>query len=129
MKTNMPFNAAVLSLGLMWSGLSWAENCDHARNSYDAVHCDNKVYANADNELNKVYKELRSKLNTSQKGILKRSQLAWIRERDQNCSGESDVGTVIYTRCQLSETQQRNSWLRERLRECKTIGCKTSALN
>lgn len=120
-----------LGLGVLLACLSWvahADNCDHARNTYDAVHCDNKVYVNADNELNKTYQELRGKLNPQQKTILKRSQLAWIRDRDQSCSGESDVGTVVYTGCQLRKTQERNSWLHERLRECKTIGCKTSAL-
>ena len=106
-----------------------ADNCDHTRNSYDAVHCSDKVYVNADNELNQNYQQLRSKLNPQQKNILKRSQLAWIKDRDQSCSGESNVGTVIYTNCQLEKTQERNSWIRERLRECKTIGCKTSALN
>lgn len=112
----------------LWSGVSYAENCDQTRNSYDAVHCDNKVYANADNELNKIYKELRTKLNASQKTILKQSQLAWIRDRDSSCSSESNVGTVISTRCQLNKTQERNSWLRERLRECNTVGCKTNSL-
>lgn len=120
-----------LALVVLLAGLSWAahaDNCDHVRNSYDAVHCNNKMYVNADNELNKNYQELQSKLSTQQKSILKHSQLVWIKNRDQNCSGESNVGTVIYTVCQLHKTQERNSWLRERLRECKTIGCKTSSL-
>ena len=112
----------------MLSSLSFAENCDLTRNSYDAVHCDNKVYANADNELNKVYQQLRKKLNTSQKNVLKQSQLAWIRDRDASCTSQSNVGQVIATRCQLSKTQERNSWLRERLRECNTLGCKTNRL-
>ncbi|ENV48409.1 hypothetical protein P255_00266 [Acinetobacter brisouii CIP 110357] len=121
-----------LALGVLLTGLSWAahaDNCDHVRNSYDAVHCNNKMYVNADNELNKNYQELQSKLSTQQKSILKHSQLVWIKNRDQSCSGESNVGTVIYTVCQLHKTQERNSWLRERLRECKTIGCKTSSLD
>lgn len=114
---------------LAFSSWAMADNCDHTRNSYDAVHCSDKVYVNADNELNQNYQQLRSKLNPQQKNILKRSQLAWIKDRDQSCSGESNIGTVIYTNCQLEKTQERNSWIRERLRECKTIGCKTSALN
>lgn len=127
----MKFNLKLLSAAvfLAVSATSYADNCDNTRNSYDAVHCANKVYVNADRELNQNYQLLRSKLNTQQKTILKRSQLGWIKERDQSCSGDSDVGTVIYTNCQLSKTQERNSWIRERLRECKTIGCKTSALS
>ncbi len=126
MKMKRKLGLAGLLLGLSLS--AYADNCDYARNTYDAVHCDNKVYVNADNELNQTYQELRSKLNPQQKTILKRSQLTWIRDRDQSCSGESDVGTVISTGCQLRKTQERNSWLHERLRECITIGCKTSAL-
>lgn len=106
----------------------FADNCDSTRNTYDAVYCDGKVYVNADNELNKNYQELRKQLNNEQKNILKSSQLAWIKERDQQCSSESNRGEVISTTCQLNKTQERNSWLRERIRECKTIGCKTSAL-
>ncbi len=108
--------------------LAFADNCDSTRNGYDAVYCDGKVYVNADKELNKNYQELRGQLNNEQKNVLKRSQLAWIKERDQQCSRQSDRGEVISTTCQLNKTQERNSWLRERIRECKTIGCKTSAL-
>lgn len=108
--------------------LAFADNCDSTRNTYDAVYCDGKVYVNADNELNKNYQELRKLLNKEQKDSLKRSQLAWIKQRDQACTRESNRGDVINTSCQLRKTQERNSWLRERTRECQTVGCKTSAL-
>lgn len=108
--------------------MAFADNCDSTRNTYDAVYCDGKVYVHADKELNKNYQELRKQLNNEQKSVLKRSQLAWIKERDQQCSSQSNQGEVISTTCQLNKTQERNSWLRERIRECKTIGCKTSAL-
>lgn len=88
---------------MVWSSVTYADNCDQARNTYDDIYCTNKVYASADAELNKNYQLLRAKLNSNQKAILKTSQLSWIRER--------------------------NHWLRERVRECTTIGCKTSALH
>ena len=116
-----------LITGLMLSGLSFADNCDVARNTYDDIYCTNKLYASADHELNKNYQLLRSKINASQKSILKRSQLNWIRERDAECTVDS--GNSVNVSCRLQKTQSRNDWLRERLRECKTIGCKTSALN
>ncbi len=37
--------------------------------------------------------------------------------------------TGIDVQCRLTTTQDRNNWLRERLRECTTIGCKTNMLN
>ncbi|MEB3767182.1 lysozyme inhibitor LprI family protein [Acinetobacter sp. MD2] len=108
---------------------SWAmaDNCDKTRNVYDSVYCSDKIYASADADLNKNYQLLRSKLNTQQKTILKRSQVAWIKARDSQCSDEGEK--TVYVECNLHRTQERNHWLQERLRECKTIGCKTSALN
>ena len=41
-----------------------------------------RQYQEADAELNKVYKELRSHLNEQQKAELKKSQLDWIKRRD-----------------------------------------------
>ena len=40
-------------------------------------------FQSADAELNRVYKELRSQLNEEQKAELKKSQLAWIKEKDR----------------------------------------------
>ncbi|OTG90070.1 lysozyme inhibitor LprI family protein [Acinetobacter sp. ANC 3813] len=102
-----------------------ADNCEQARNTYDDVYCTNKLYASAEAELNKNYQLLRGKLSENQKKILKKSQLAWIHERDAQCT--TDTG--IDVSCRLSTTQERNNWLRERLRECVAIGCKTNMLN
>lgn len=116
----------VLLLGCLWiTGSAFADNCEQARNTYDDVYCTNKLYASADTELNKNYQLLRGKLSENQKKILKKSQLAWIHERDAQCT----TSTGIDVSCRLSTTQERNNWLRERLRECTTIGCKTNMLN
>ena len=113
-------------LGCLWiSGAAFADNCEQARNVYDDVYCTNKLYASADTELNKNYQTLRGKLSENQKKILKTSQLTWIRERDAQCT----MDTGIDVQCRLTTTQDRNNWLRERLRECTTIGCKTNMLN
>lgn len=124
-KKEAPMKRMLLMSILILSGFAYADNCDNARNTYDDIYCTNKVYASADAELNKNYQALRAKLNASQKNILKKSQLDWIRERDDQCT----TSTGVDVSCRLQTTQQRNSWLTERLRECKTIGCKTSALH
>ena len=116
-----------LSFGLfvlLNSTISYADNCENARNTYDDIYCTNKVYASADAELNKNYQKLRTKLTTAQKNILKTSQLGWIRERDEQCT--TDTGVDVS--CRLETTQDRNHWLIERLRECDTVGCKTNTL-
>ncbi len=107
------------------SGIAWADNCNVTRNTYDDIYCTNKLYASADTELNKNYQLLRTKLTAHQKNLLKTSQLSWIRYRDSECTTETGVDV----NCRLRTTQQRNDWLRERVRECTTIGCKTSSLH
>ena len=114
-----------VSCCLAFSSWAMADNCNQTRNTFDDIYCTNKLYASADNELNKNYQLLRGQLNTQQKAILKRSQLAWIRDRDENCTN----GSTVDVACRLEHTQQRNHWIQERIRECKTIGCKTSTLD
>ena len=109
---------------MLWSSVTHADNCDQARNTYDDIYCTNKVYASADAELNKNYQLLRTKQNRKQKAILKTAQLSWIRDRDNECT----TSTGVDVRCRLRTTQERNHWLRERVRESTTIGCKTAAL-
>ena len=107
--------------------LSYADNCDKARNTYDDIYCTNKIYASADADLNKNYQQLRHQLTETQQKILKKSQLAWIRHRDAECT--DDQQNSVNVQCRLSTTQERNHWLVERLRECQTIGCKTTRLS
>lgn len=119
------FLVVIAFLAMVGSSVTYADNCDQARNTYDDIYCTNKVYASADAELNKNYQLLRTKLNSNQKAILKTSQLSWIRDRDNECT----TSTGVDVSCRLRTTQERNHWLRERVRECTTIGCKTSALH
>ncbi len=121
----------MLSLALLGASLPvFAANCDHARNSLDAVHCSNMVYQKADQELNASYKQLRQKLTATDKQTLKTSQLAWIKQRDKQCTLKSvDMGEVIDSECLLDQTTARTNWLNDRLRECKTTGCLSSKLS
>ncbi|VTX94129.1 Uncharacterised protein [Acinetobacter junii] len=109
------------------STFAMANNCDKARNTYDDIYCTNKIYASADADLNKNYQQLRQKLDETQQKILKKSQLAWIRYRDAECTDDQQVSVDV--QCRLSTTQERNHWLLERLRECQTVGCKTTRLS
>lgn len=124
----MKMKKITLCLGVIClSSFAFADNCDNARNAYDDIYCSNKIYASADAELNKNYQLLRSKLTTNQKTILKRSQISWIKARDAQCSDEAE--RTVFVNCNLEKTQERNAWLRERIRECDTVGCKNSTLN
>jgi len=75
-----------------------ANNCDKARNTYDDIYCTNKIYASADADLNKNYQQLRLKLDETQQKILKKSQLAWIRYRDAECTDDQQVSVDVQCR-------------------------------
>lgn len=126
----MEYNKMYKKIGLLCALtlpiLAYADNCESTRNVYDSIYCTNKVFANADADLNKNYQLLRKSLTEKQKNILKTSQLAWIKDRDNACSDEDDQSVAV--ECNLRYTQERNHWLIERIRECKTVGCKTSKL-
>ena len=61
----------------------------------------------ADAELNRVYKELRSQLNEEQKDELKKSQLAWIKEKDRLAkqASTSDQRQQFLTQVTIERTQ------------------------
>ena len=94
---------------------------------YDDIYCTNKIYASADADLNKNYQQLRQQLNETQQKILKKAQLVWIRHRDASCTDSQQNSVDV--QCRLTTTQERNHWLLERLRECQTVGCKTTRLS
>jgi uncharacterized protein YecT (DUF1311 family) len=121
------FKLAVFCLTSAFASLTWAANCDHTRNSLDAVHCSNMVYQKADQELNASYKVLMKALKPNDKTNLRASQRTWIRDRDRACTLHSvDMGEVIDSACLLDQTTSRTSWLNDRVRECKTVGCLSS---
>lgn len=121
----------LLGLGLAAVCLTaHADNCDHTRNSLDAIHCSNIIYQKADKELNTVYKQLTKKLSVANKKTLRSGQLRWIKQRDQACTMNSvDMGEVIDSACLLDQTTSRTNWLNDRLRECTTVGCMASKLD
>ncbi|EPQ3521149.1 lysozyme inhibitor LprI family protein, partial [Acinetobacter baumannii] len=48
-------------------------------------------------------------------------------QRDAECTDSNRNSVDV--QCRLQTTQERNHWLQERLRECQTVGCKTSRLS
>ncbi len=121
----------LLGLGLVSICLAaHADNCDHARNSLDAIHCNNIIYQKADKELNSTYQQLVKKLKVNEKKTLRSAQIRWIKQRDQACTMNSvDMREVIDSACLLDQTTSRTNWLNDRLRECNTVGCMKSKLN
>lgn len=122
--------AIFASAAFMLPMLSWsAENCDKPNNDFDGLYCLTKVYLEADKELNNSYNKLNKLLNKQQKSTLKRGQLAWLRERNDQCSYNNDDGFFVNMNCATSKTTTRVNFLNERVRECNAGSCRDSRLD
>ncbi|WP_289050526.1 lysozyme inhibitor LprI family protein [uncultured Psychrobacter sp.] len=121
--------AMLTSAAFMLPVLSWgAQNCDKPNNDFDDLYCLTKVYLEADKELNSSYAKLAKQLNSQQKSTLKRGQLAWIRERNDQCSYNNDEGFFVNMDCATRITTKRVSFLNDRVRECNAGSCRDSRL-
>gem|GEM_PF-1884709 len=67
--------------------------CDAPQTQAEMNACSFKDYKEADAELNKVYREVMSKLNndTKRKNLLKKAELSWIKFRDTQSEYEASV--------------------------------------
>ncbi|MDI1363181.1 lysozyme inhibitor LprI family protein [Methylotenera sp.] len=102
--------------------------CDIPKNDFDGLYCLNKVYQEADKELNENYKKLTTKLDSDGKKALKFSQLSWMEERNNNCSKREANGFFVNLDCATSTTIKRSQFLQDRIRECSSSGCQNSKL-
>ena len=121
--------ATALSLLLVWDSSPAQEKkkqdpCENAQTTVEMRDCAGKEYMEADAELNSVYRQLASKLETEgHRAALKAAQLAWIKYRDANCEFESYLnrgGTiypVVYESCRARMTVDRTRELREMLKQ------------
>ena len=111
------------------SGVAFANSaCDHVTNDFDGLYCLNKVYQQADVDLNAAYKALNGKLDAAGKAALKTGQLAWMRQRNDECSLHKDDGFYVDLDCATRTTIERTRFLQDRVRECVSSGCRNSKL-
>ncbi|HUA81999.1 MAG TPA: lysozyme inhibitor LprI family protein [Dyella sp.] len=112
----------VLSAMLM-PYLAHAYGCEKPRNAYDLLYCKALVLVQADRDLNQEYSHLLTQLNAAQKETLKKGQLAWIAERDEQCSVDTGDNRSMRPQCALDMMHTRITFLQERERECGSTGC------
>ena len=111
------------------AGLAQANSaCDKPRDDFDGLYCLNKVYQEADKDLNDEYKKLSAKLDAAGKSALKTGQLQWISERNANCSRRAGSNFYVNLNCATKTTISRVQFLQDRLRECNSAGCMNSKL-
>ncbi|BDA79024.1 hypothetical protein LPTSP3_g19540 [Leptospira kobayashii] len=106
----------------------YADNCDHPKDDFDGLYCLNKVYIQADKDLNDAYKKLNSSLAADAKKKLKEFQLYWIQSRNSECSWKDERGFFVNLSCAANKTISRTDFLNARIRECKSTGCQPSRL-
>ena len=119
----------ILALTVCFSGAAFANSaCDKPRDDFDGLYCLNKVYQEADKELNDNYKKLNAQLDPDGKKILKANQLAWMNDRNSNCSRRDAGGFFVNLDCATNTTIKRSQFLQDRVRECASSGCQNSKL-
>lgn len=119
----------VLVALLSVSGMAFANSaCDKPKNDFDGLYCLNKVYQEADKELNENFQKLSGKLDAEGKKALKKGQLAWIRDRNGTCSRKDDNRFFVDLDCATDTTIARAQFLQDRVRECASAGCQNSKL-
>lgn len=111
------------------SSAAWANSsCDSPKNDFDGLYCLNKVYQQADTDLNTAYKGLNTKLDVAGRATLKQGQLAWMRQRNDSCSMHKGSGFYVDLNCATQTTIERTRFVQDRLRECVSSGCRNSQL-
>lgn len=99
-----------------------APNCQNAMTQMDMNECAAIDFKNADLQLNKLYKELFSKLETGNQQALKLVQQNWIKYKESQCKYEADefkggsIAPLILYSCQSRITKQRNADLIDMLK-------------
>ncbi|SMC26371.1 Uncharacterized conserved protein YecT, DUF1311 family [Andreprevotia lacus DSM 23236] len=102
--------------------------CDKPKNDFDNLYCLDKVYLQADKDLNEAYGKLVKVLDADGKAALKKGQLAWISSRNSECSYSDAKGFYVNLECATRTTTERAQFLTERYRECTSAGCMNSKL-
>ncbi len=116
-------------LGVLVAGPSLANSvCDKPRDDFDGLYCLNKVYQQADADLNTAFGRLKPKLDASGQAALRTGQLAWISARNESCGKRDSTGFYVNLSCATQTTIARTKFLEDRLRECVSSGCRDSLL-
>ena len=96
--------------------------------TYEMKQCSAKKYKQADDELNKTYQQLMSKLeDDGHRTSLKTAQQAWLKYRDNNCDFESylnrggSIYSVIVTECMAAMTTSRTKELKQQIKSLDNL--------
>lgn len=118
----------ICTMAILLSSATMGDNCDNPRDDFDGLYCLNKVYQQADKDLNIAYKKLRKLLKKKDRRKLKNRQINWIKDRNSRCSFKRNGMFFVSLSCTTKTTISRTNQLSNRIRECKATGCQPSKL-
>jgi uncharacterized protein YecT (DUF1311 family) len=117
-------------VSMTWCSVAQAQTaCDKPHDDFDGLYCLNKVYQQADQDLNADYSKLLGLLNAEGAQLLRTGQLTWIRTRNAECSQHIGTRFLVDLSCATRTTITRNRFLEDRVRECVSSGCRNSRLS
>ena len=114
---------SVLGLALHLGSTAAHADCSTSKNEFEDVYCYAKIYIDSDNDLNAAYKVLTPKLDADAKSVLKKSQLAWMKKRNDECGQRDSDGYYVDLSCAVDFTRNRTKFLRDRTQECESGKC------
>lgn len=119
---------ALLFLSLF--GVSaYGGGCATPKTAFDQIYCAGNLFSQVDHELNTSYQSLRGRLNPAEKDLLKKGQLAWLKQRNDLCSKGDETGFYVNLSCANGMTSARLEFLKARERECASTGCMDAKLS
>ena len=98
-------------------------DCSTSKNDFEDVYCYAKIYIDADNDLNAAYKAITGKIDADSKAVLKKSQLGWMKSRNQECGQTDSDGYYVDLSCAVEVTRNRTQFLKDRATECDSGKC------
>lgn len=116
--------SVLLATSFVVSAAHAHDGCKNPTTSYDQTYCSAKLFLESDKELNLTYSELTKSIKPDVKKSLVSAQKKWMKYRNDKCS---ESGT-IYVSCNYDVNKARDTYLRDRLRECKTGHCQNDLI-
>jgi uncharacterized protein YecT (DUF1311 family) len=103
-------------------------DCANTNSPFDDVYCDIQVFHQADHQLNDDYGALKKLLNPAQQASLKQGEVAWIKDRNAQCTQSDNDYEYVAMDCAVAMTNKRDDFIKARERECSSTGCVDSEL-
>ena len=97
--------------------------CADAQTQAELNVCAGRKFKEADAELNRVYNQLTSKVDSMYRAKLKAAEVSWLKYRDDNCDYETalyeggSMRPMVYSFCLERMTKARAAELRAQIKE------------